>query len=332
MILVTGSTGLVGSHLLLHLLENGEQVRALFRNDKNIIKVEQLFRYYKKENLFSKIEWIQGDITNIPSLETAFRQIDYVYHCAAHISFDPKQEDLLRKTNIEGTANIVNLAIDYKIKKLCYVSSIAALGDLMDHELIITEETEWLVDKPHSDYAITKHGAEMEVWRGQEEGLTVVIVNPGVIFGPGFWEQGSGEIFSQIAKGLRYYTKGSSGFVAVTDVVNIMFRLMKSEIKGERFTLISENIIFKDIATTIATALKVRAPFIYAKPWMTGIAWKTDWFLSKIFRRKRKFSKATSKSSHTKDYYSNEKVIITLQYSFKDIRSYINEIAKNYNN
>ena len=179
MILVTGGTGLVGAHLLLHLLENGEEkIRAIYRKSKQIEKTKSLFELYKKSDLFSKIGWIQADILDVPSLENAFEEVDYVYHCAGLISFNPDDENQLRKVNIEGTANIVNFCIDKKVTKLCHVSSIAALGNLTQNQTIITEETEWNPEVLHSDYAISKYGAEMEVWRGQQEGLQVVIVNP----------------------------------------------------------------------------------------------------------------------------------------------------------
>ena len=240
MILVTGGTGLVGAHLLLHLIENGEQVRAIYRTEANCVKTKALFSHYQKEPLFGAIEWIPGDILDIPSLEMAFQNIKQVYHCAALISFDPKDEDAIRKTNIEGTANIVNFCLAKKTEKLCFVSSIAALGDLAPHETEITETTEWNPEKPHSDYAISKYGAEMEVWRGQQEGLKVIIVNPGVILGPGFPSQGSGTLFSTIKKGLSYYTLGTTAFIAIPDVINSMYRLMKSDCCNERFTLIAK--------------------------------------------------------------------------------------------
>ena len=150
MVLVTGGTGLVGAHLLLYLIENKENVRAIYRNLETIDKTKSLFSLYKKEYLFEKIEWIQGDITDVSSLEIAFENIEYVYHSAGMISFDPKDEDLLRKINIEGTANIVNFCIANGVKKLCFVSSTSALGDLKEGEIIITEETEWNPEKPHS--------------------------------------------------------------------------------------------------------------------------------------------------------------------------------------
>lgn len=330
MILVTGGTGLVGAHLLLHLLEKGESVRAIYRNEKNIIKVKSLFKYYNKAEIFFEIVWIQADILDIPSLEIAFDNIDFVYHCAALISFNPKDEDQLRKVNIEGTANIVNFCIAKKIKKLCYVSSIATLGELAQNEVIITEKTEWNPEKLHSDYAISKYGAEMEVWRGQQEGLSIVIVNPGVIFGPCFWNQGSGTFFTSIKKGIPFYTNGSTSYVAVTDVVKIMFLLMNSDCKSERFIIIAENITFKDIIYLIASKINARKPKIEAKSWMLNIAWKLDWFSSLVFRTKRKITKQSSLSIQNSDLISNEKVTSYLNYSFEKISNYLDLIVSDF--
>jgi dihydroflavonol-4-reductase len=327
MVLVTGGTGLVGAHLLIHLLEKGDNVRAIYRNLDNTKKTKDLFSLYKKEALYDSIQWVQGDILDIPALEKVFEGIEYVYHCAAKISFDPKEEELVRKTNIEGTANIVNFCLAKNIKKLCHVSSIAALGDLPEHESIIIEETEWNPEKPHSDYAISKYGAEMEIWRGLQEGLEVVVVNPGVIIGPGFGDQGSGELFTRVKKGLSFYTKGLTGFIAVTDVVSIMHQLMNSSIKGERFTLIGQNIVFQDLLFSIADSLKVKRPKYHATPFMMNILSKLDWIASTIFRQKRQLSTASARSSYTTDLYSNEKTKNALNFTFIDVLDYIKEIA-----
>jgi nucleoside-diphosphate-sugar epimerase len=320
MILVTGGTGLVGAHLLLHLAENEENIVAIYRNQKKIEKTKKLFSLYNKEHLFAKIQWIKADFLDIPSLEIAFENIEYVYHCAAQISFNPKDENLLRKVNIEGTANIVNFCIDKNIKKLCHVSSIAALGDLKETETILTEEIEWNPESLHSDYAITKYGAEMEVWRGQQEGLNVVIVNPGVIFGTTLWKDGSGEFF----------TKGSTGYIGVFDVVKTMHLLMKSTVSGERFSLISENLSFEEIIFKIADKLNVKKPTFEVKPWMTSIAWRLDWLVSTVFRSKRKITKYGANSLHSKEIISNQKIknpeISGLNYEFQSIDSVLDEI------
>ena len=332
MILVTGGTGLVGAHLLLHLIESrdsgSEKIRAIYRTIESIEKTRSLFHLYKKINLFEFIQWIHADIVDVPSLEKAFAGISQVYHCAALISFDPKDEEKIRKINIEGTANIVNFCLSYHIQKFCYVSSIAALGDLASHETIITEETDWNPEKPHSDYAISKYGAEMEVWRGQQEGLNILIVNPGVIIGPGFQEQGSGLLFKKVANGLSFYTLGTTGFVAVSDVVRICSELMNSDIKNERFTLIAENITFRDILNSIADALHVQKPTKHAKPYLMELVWRFDWILSVLFGHKRQFTRATAKASYSKGIYSNQKIKDTLNAEFADIKGYIKEISK----
>jgi nucleoside-diphosphate-sugar epimerase len=331
MVLVTGGTGLVGAHLLLHLAEDADGIRAIYRESKSIEKTKSLFRLYQKEHLFSKINWIKADINDVPSLEAAFENVEYVYHCAGLISYDPNDENLLRKINIEGTANIVNFCIDYKIKKLCHVSSIAALGNLASHENQITEETEWNPEAPHSDYAISKHGAEMEVWRGQQEGLNVVIINPGVIFGAGFWNQGSGEFFSKIKKGFPFYTNGSTAYVGVTDVVKIMAQLMKGDIAGERFIVIAENISFKKVIFNIAGKLNVKKPAIEARPWLLNIAWRLDWLISTLFGTKRKLSKYSASSLISTELISNQKIknpeVSGLNFEFQSIDNVIREVV-----
>ena len=326
MILVTGATGLVGSHLLVQLLQENEEVKALFRSEKQIEKVKNIFAFHHQTALFEKINWVKGDITDIPSLEIAFENISHVYHCAALISFDPSDEDELRKINIEGTANVVNCCIDFGIKKLCHVSSIAALGNPKEHETTITEETEWNPEELHSDYAITKYGAEMEVFRGHQEGLEVVIVNPGVIFGYGFPKQGSDIIVQSVKKGLSFYTKGSIGIVAVEDVTNCMFQLMNSTISGERYILLGENVILKDFITYLATLLNIKPPTIYASKTMTSIAWRLDWLIAKITNRKRKLTRATAKASHSVDIYDTSKIVTALNYSFQKKETYLTKI------
>lgn len=328
MVLVTGGTGLVGAHLLLHLVENGDAARALYRNAATIEKTKSLFSLYNKESLFEKVDWIQADIIDISSLEIAFENVEYVYHCAALISFNPKEEGLLRKINIEGTANIVNFCVAKKIKKLCFLSSISALGDLKENEKIITEEAEWNPEKPHSDYAISKYGAEMEIWRGQQEGLNTVIINPVIILGPGFWEQGSGKLFKRVAKGLWFYTKGVTGFIAVPDVVRIAVELMKSEYSNERYTLIAENLDFKDLLDSIADSLNVKRPSMHASPLMVNILYRIDWFISNILGQKRKLDRATAKASYAKNWYSNEKIKSALATEFLDIHKYIAAISR----
>ncbi len=329
MILITGATGLTGSHLALHLLENGAaSIRAIYRNTKRIEKTKSLFQLYGKQHLFDQINWVQGDITDVTTLEIAFRGVDRVYHCAALVSFDPKDQERLRKNNIEGTANIVNFCLHYGIKKLCHMSSIAALGDLKENETTITEESEWNPEKPHTDYAISKFGAEMEIWRGQQEGLNTVIVNPGIILGAGFPMSESGKIFGYVSKGIQFYTKGTSSFVGVHDVVKIMTILMDRDIQGERFILSAQTLSFQHVLNHIADAMKVGRPTIYAQPWITTLAWKLDWILANIMRRKRKISRDNARALHAVIRYSSQKLNDAIGYEFENIEQSINQIVE----
>ena len=326
MILVTGGTGLVGAHLLLNLAENEDSIRAIYRSSASVEKTKSLFSLFQKEGLFSKIDWLEADITDVPSLEIAFQNIDYVYHCAGFISFDPNDEEKLRKTNIEGAANIVNFCLANNIKKLCHVSSIAAFGNVLSSNTYIDEETEWNPEINHSDYAISKYGAEMEVWRAQQEGLQVVVVNPGIILGSTIWKEGSGSIFVKIKKGLRFYTLGESGYVGVKDVVSIMIQLMKRDIIGERFCLVSENVSYRNVINLIAENSNKPKARIHAKPWMTAILWRLDWFLNTFFRTKRILSKHAATSIHSIDKYNNSKIKNALNFEFQSIDCVIKEI------
>lgn len=333
MILVTGGTGLVGSHLLFKLVSNNENVRAIYRREKTLQRVKHVFSYYSddSEKLFKSIEWIEGDINDIPQLENAFKDVTSVYHCAAFVSFEPDKYKTLRTVNIKGTANIVNLCISNTVKKLCYVSSIAAIGHHTNSEKLIDEQTPWNPEDDNSVYAITKYGAELEVWRGSQEGLDVVIVNPGIILGAGYWNGGSsGNLFKQIHKGMRYYANGITGYVDVWDVVNAMHKLMISTIKNESFILVSENLSFKNFQTKTANALHVKPPTKEAKYWLLNIAWRLDWLGFKLLGKRRSLSKQSAKSATSVSKYDNSKLKKSLNFEFKPIGEAINNICKLY--
>jgi len=331
MILVTGGTGLVGAHLLYQLISNNETVRAIYRTERKLENVKRVFSCYTKtyQQLFDKIEWVKADILDIPALDEALTNIDYVYHCAAFVSFEPDKYQLLRHTNIDGTANVVNLCIANSVKKLCYVSSIATVGSPLKDE-VITEETHWNPEADNSVYAITKYGAEMEVWRGTQEGLDAVIVNPSVILGAGIWRYGSGSLFKKIHKGIKYYTSGRIGLVSVKDVVDIMVQLLKSDIKNERYILVGENWSYKSFLQNTANALQVEPPYKLAKPWLLQIGWRLDWLKGKLTGKRRRLTKQVTNSLTTKKNYSNTKITTALDFKFENIDAVIFEVANHY--
>ena len=316
--------------MLLKLAQGSTPLRALYRNPETLIKTKKLFSHYGKEPLFETINWVQGDILDVPSLEMAFAGVTQVYHCAALVSFDPNKEAQLRKVNIEGTANMVNCALAFEVQKFCHVSSIAALGDTLQQGETINEETEWNAEKNHSDYAISKYGAEMEVWRAWQEGLNVVIICPGLIFGYGFWQQGSGAVLRAVKRGQYFYTLGKCGIVAVEDVINCMAQLMENPVSGERYSIVAENLTYKELLDTIAGGLKKSKPGIYATPLMTTLAWKTDWLISRLSMRKRMLTKSMAQSSHATEVYDNTKIRVALNYSFIDVKAYLKELATQF--
>jgi len=330
-ILVTGGTGLVGAHLLAQLCLQGFTVRAIHRNTSNLNASKQVFSYYTDdfENLFNQVEWVESDVIDIPSLKPFFIGITEIYHCAAIVSFKKSDDELMRKTNIEGTANMVNLALHFGIKKFCHVSSIATIDKNQNSEFI-EEQNGWNPETNNYGYAITKYGAEMEVWRGAQEGLDVIIVNPGVILGSGFWEHNTGKFFSNAASGFKYYTRGETGFVCVNDVVKAMIMLMQSPLVNERFILVADNKSFQWILTEIAKAMKTKIPFIKVTTLMSEIAWRLTGIHSFFTGKPALITKHSSRASHQKFSYSSKKIEKLLAFEFENISQSIHRSVQDF--
>ncbi len=331
MILVTGGTGLVGSHLLVELSKNEAMVKAICRPNSDFNRVEKVFSYYFDDYplYYQKIEWIIADLNNLPALEVAFEGVTHVYHCAALISFNPRDYDKMYKVNCEGTANIINVSIAKNIKKLCYLSSIAAIGKDTKYRSI-NEESEWN-HKDANVYALTKYAAELEVWRGSQEGLAISILNPGIILGPAFWNTGSGTIFKNAAKGRNYFPPGSTGFVGVYDVVQLMLLSMNSSSNSERFIVIAKNISYKEILTKICQEMGIKKPNIELKSWQLEMLWRLDWLKDLFFRNGRIITKNTVQSLHEKKEYDNKKIINAFDYTFESIDKTIKFCVEKFN-
>ncbi len=321
MILLTGGTGIVGSHLLFELTKQGQQVRALKRKDSNIDVVEKIFQWYNPENpvqQYQLIQWVEGDIADIFSLREALKDIEYVFHCAAVVSFIPSERPKMLKINIDGTANLVNACLLEGVKKLCHCSSIAAVGR-PDKGTWVDESLIWKTSQKNSFYSISKFGAEREVWRGSEEGLEVVIVNPSVIIGPGDPNRSSARLFTTVKNGLRFYSSGSSGFVDARDVAFAMKILMEKEIFNERYILNSENFSYKELFEIFARHARVRPPFFKAGKLLSEIAWRLEKARSMITGSNPLITKETARSANSRYRFSNQKIIQDLGIKFKSV-------------
>lgn len=324
MILVTGGTGLVGSHLLYNLTKKGLQVKAIYRESSNLDEVKRLFRFYNDdaEATYKRIEWVEADLSDYFALETALEGVKQVYHVAAMVSFNPGESDKMLETNTQGTANLMNACIACKIEKVCYVSSIASLGKQIDGGTI-DEQVEWQPDDHRSAYSYSKFRAEMEVWRASKEGIHTVIVNPSVIVGPVNWKRSSGKLFYSVKKGMPFYTKGATGFVDVRDVAQAIVLLMESDAINERFILNGENLTFKEFFTMVAMAMNKRPPFIKVSRMITEIGWRLNLFLCFLSGRAPAITKDTARTAHNVSAYSAKKFSDRFNYSFIPVKDSI---------
>jgi len=324
--LVTGATGLVGMHIAIDLLKKDEKVKATYTNPNNIEKVKKVFIHYEIEHLFNKIDWIEMDLEDITQVYEAVKGMDYVYHSAAVVSFNKKDRKRLMNINVKGTANIVNACIDEKIKKLGFISSVAAIGRSGNGNY--SETNKWVESNDNSYYAISKFKAENEVWRGIEEGLNAVITNPGIIIGPSNWNRSSTTIFKQIHKGLSFFPEGKNGFVDARDVSKSIVNLVKSNIRSERFIIVGDNLFYKEIFQKIAEKLKVKKPYKKASRTMLEIAWRIVAIKCFITRKNPGLTKETARTSSKINIYDNQKIKTKLEYEFYTLDEAIDNTSK----
>jgi len=329
--LVTGATGLVGAHVALKLLQHDKPVVAIKRPGSDIFKTKELFSFYTENfiELFNKIKWVEGDVCDIHSLLDALEGITSVYHCAGFVSFNSKDNKQMHRINAEGTANLVNACLEKNIKAFCHVSSIATLQN-PDITSNIDESVYWKSSPTASDYAISKYNGEREVWRAIEEGLDAVIVNPGIILGPGFWNQSSGKLVDTCYKGNPFYTKGSSAAIDARDVASCMIQLTEKKEFGKRFILIENNYSFKKILSLVHKALGKKEPFIEAGKVLLNIGKWLDGIKSFITNKEQLITKETINASLDSNTYSNKRVIDTLNFQFIPLQNTINFVCDIY--
>lgn len=328
MILVTGGTGLLGSHLLFDLVKMNKPVRAVFRNAGKKEMVKKIFSYYSDDpdELFSKIEWVEADLLDNGSVDKAVEGISEIYHCGAIVSFYPKDHKQMLTVNIGGTTNLVNLALYREIEKFCYVSSVATLGRA-ENDGVCNEDTYWVPSKKNSVYSQSKYGAEREVWRAMAEGLNALIVNPSVILGPGFWNDNSG-LFPLVYKGLKYYTRGVNGYVDVRDVAQAMIRLMDQNAFGERFVVSADNLTYQELFSLMAKYLDKPAPLVHVPPVMTAVAWRVEALRSFFTCSKPEVTREMATTTAQVYTYSNEKIMKRIGIEFISPEESIREICE----
>ena len=321
-ILVTGGTGFIGSYIIKELVQKGYAVRA--------IRHSKATPFYIPAHINAKVEWVPGDVLDVISLAEAMEGMDAVIHAAAIVSFAPHQRQQLYKINIEGTANVVNMALENNITRFVHISSVAAIGRTVSGETI-TEEKKWQAGKMHTAYAISKYHAEMEVWRGAAEGLNVVVVNPSTVLGYGDWNTSSCAIFKNVYNEFPWYTTGINGFVGVQDVAKAAVLLMESNHSNERYIVNSDNWSFQQLFNTIADGFGKKHPHKHATPFLGSIAWRMEKWKAVFSGKKPLLTRESAKIAQSKTYFSNEKLLTALPgFSFTPLVQSIQKDCEQY--
>lgn len=329
--LITGATGLIGAHVALQLLQQNKPVVAIKREGSDVSKTKQLFSYYvpNAEELFGRIKWIDADITDIYSLLDALDGIETVYHCAGFVSFNKKDRVQLHAVNATGTANVVNACLEKKIQTLCHVSSIATLQN-PDITKNIDESVYWKSSPEASDYAISKYNGEREVWRAMEEGLNGFIVNPGLVIGPGFWNQSSGKLISTCYKGTAFYTNGSSAAISAWDTAACMLALAEKKEFNKRFILTSANYTFKELFSLFHKAFGKKEPYIEAGKMLLTLGRWFDSLRSAITGKEQIITKATLHAGLTQNTFNNSLIKKTLHFEFAPLQETVRFVCGAY--
>jgi dihydroflavonol-4-reductase len=296
MILVTGGAGLLGCSLINLLVEQNKNVVAIYNN--RVIKTSP------------NVTPIHCDILDIVTLTEIMLScnITEVYHCAALVSFAPNDLKKLYSINVEGTANVVNACLEAKIKKLIFVSSVAALGRIRPGETI-NETMQWTQETSNSIYGHSKHLAEMEVWRGAAEGLQVAVVCPSIIIGYSNWNSGSTKLFKSVYEGFPYYSIGVSGFVDVTDVALAMIKLMDSSAVDEKFIISAENLPYQTVLNHIADGFNKKHPHKKVTPFLAALSWRVEKLKSFFTKQSPLITRETAQTALTTVQYDNSKFL-----------------------
>ncbi|NLU40051.1 MAG: NAD-dependent epimerase/dehydratase family protein [Bacteroidales bacterium] len=334
-VLVTGATGMLGSRLVFDLFSLGVKVRAIYRSQARI----DIFRRYIKlyggdpERVVEWVEWCEADLLNFHEMKDALEGVEMVYHCAAMVSFYlPDRSEMLR-INVNGTGNLVNACLETGVKRICHVSSIAALGKA-EGDGPIDETATWIPEEKHSGYSIAKFHSEMEIWRGVEEGLKAIIVNPSVIIGPGDWKNGSSAFYGQLARGLRFYSSGATGFVDVRDVSAAMLLLTHDEnflqACGNRFLLNAANLSYREFFTKIALSINAKVPTLPVTNVMLSLAWRLAFLAGKVTGNKPQITQETALSASKKATYNGSRICREYGFTYRPIDESIIEIGKIY--
>lgn len=312
-VLVTGATGFLGSEVARQLVAEGHKVRVLARKGAK----QDLLTDIKDQ-----IEFAEGDVTEVMSLDEAMQEMQHVYHLAAYVGFGGKRDaEKLHEINVEGTANVVNAACKAGVTRMVATSSMAAFGRPPAQGIVITEELQWQSSKLNSEYAKSKYAAEREVHRGIAEGLDAVMVNPALIFGRGRKGENTMQIVAQIKSGkLPAVPWGATNVVDVRDVARGHLLAMEKGKTGERYFLGGENLAWVEIVKILADAFGVKAPTRRLHPRLSIIAATILETFSNLTGTRPLLTRESAYASASTYTYNTEKALKELGYQYRPFR------------
>lgn len=321
-ILVTGGSGFLGSYIIKQLVEKGYAVRAIRRSTA--------IPFWISSSILNIVEWVEGDILDVVALEEAMEGIDSIIHSAAVVSFAKKDRQTMYQVNVEGTANVVNIALEKKVKRLIHISSVAALGRTAGGGHV-TEEKKWEDSKVNTHYAKSKYKAELHVWRGISEGLEAVILNPGTILGYGDWNNSSCAIFKNVYEEFNWYSSGINGFVDVEDVARAAILFLENNINEQRFIVNGDTWSFKKLQDTIADGFGKKHPAKQTTPFLMAVAWRLEKLKSILSGKKPLLTKESARVAQSQTWFENDKILKALTgFSFTPLEETIKKACENY--
>ena len=322
MVLVTGGTGFLGSYIIKNLVEKGYAVRAIRRSNK--------LPFWIPNEIFDKVEWMEGDVLDVVALEEAMEGVDTVIHSAAVVSFIKRDRQNMYQVNVEGTANVVNMMLEKNVRRLVHISSVAALGRSAGGGHV-NEEKKWEESKVNTHYAKSKFKAELQVWRGTGEGLEAVILNPSTILGYGDWNNGSCGIFKNVFKEIKWYVSGINGFVDVEDVAKAAVLVMESPVNEQRYIVNGATWPFKKLQETIADGLGKKRPSRLITSFLLNIAWRLEKIRSILTGKKPLLTKESARVAQSRTWFENDKLLKALPgFSFTPLEETIKRACEKY--
>lgn len=323
-VLVTGGSGFVGTYVLYELLKAGFSVSATRRESSDLTVSKKVFQHLnemeKSSVDFEQINWELCDLLDPNAVSQVVSQHHRVIHTAASVSFQPREREAILQNNIDGTAHVVDACLEHKIAQLVHLSSVGGLPNPDKKEELDESFLDSTFFRFETTYGESKYRSEMEVWRGLGEGLTVTVLNPGIILGAWRFVNSSTQMFRSMFNGLPFYSNGLTGFVDVRDVARSAVRSLNHDLaKGSRFILVGDNLSYRDFLWKVSDALGVKRPKMAAGKKMSYLVGFVAEMWARLTSSKAFITREIAQSANRRTRFNNKKARQTFEFSFEPI-------------